>query len=48
MYMLARHVLGSRFFLMPDDVKLMPEKYQLYHAERIEAIRERPETLLLR
>ena len=42
MYMLARHVLGSRFFLMPDDVKLMPEKYQPYHAERIEAIREDP------
>ena len=26
MYMLARHVLGSRFFLMPADVALMPEK----------------------
>ena len=45
MYMLARHVLGSRFFLMPDDVKLMPEKYQAYHAERIEAIREDPKRL---
>ena len=42
MYMLARHVLGARFFLMPDDVKLMPEKYQAYHAERVEAIREDP------
>lgn len=42
MYMLARHVLGARFFLMPDDVKLMPEKYQPYHAERVEAIREDP------
>lgn len=45
MYMLARHVLGSRFFLMPDDVKLMPEKYQPYHAERIDAIREDPKRL---
>jgi intracellular multiplication protein IcmB len=45
MYMLARHVLGSRFFLMPDDVKLMPERYQPYHAERIEAIREDPKRL---
>jgi len=42
MYMLARHVLGARFFLMPDDVPLMPERYQPYHAERVEAIREDP------
>jgi intracellular multiplication protein IcmB len=45
MYMLARHVLGSRFFLMPADVALMPERYQAYHAERIEAIREDPKRL---
>ena len=45
MYMLARHVLGSRFFLMPDDVKLMPTLYQAYHAERIEAIREDPKRI---
>ena len=45
MYMIARHVLGSRFFLMPDDVKLMPERYQAFHAERIEAIREDPKRL---
>ena len=45
MYMLARHVLGARFFLMPDDVKLMPKRYQPYHAERIEAIREDPKRL---
>jgi intracellular multiplication protein IcmB len=45
MYMLARHVLGSRFFLMPADVSLMPERYQAYHAERIEAIREDPKRL---
>lgn len=45
MYMLARHVLGARFFLMPDDVQLMPERYQPYHAERIEAIREDPKRL---
>ena len=45
MYMLARHVLGSRFFLMPADVELMPEQYQAYHAERIEAIREDPKSL---
>ena len=45
MYMLARHILGARFFLMPDDVKLMPERYRAYHAERIEAIREDPKRL---
>ena len=45
MYMLARHVLGSRFFLMPADVELMPKQYQAYHAERIEAIREDPKRL---
>lgn len=45
MYMLARHVLGSRFFLMPDDVREMPERYQQYHAARVEAIREDPKRL---
>ena len=25
---------GSRFFLMPADVELMPKAYQAYHAER--------------
>ena len=45
MYMLARHVLGSRFFLMPADVELMPKAYQAYHAERIESIREDPKRL---
>ena len=45
MYMLARHVLGSRFFLMPADVQLMPEEYQGHHATRIEAIREDPKRL---
>ena len=40
MYMLARHILGGRFFLMPSDVQLMPERYRAYHAMRIEAIRE--------
>lgn len=45
MYMLARHILGGRFFLMPKDVELMPKLYQAYHAERIEAIREDPKRL---
>lgn len=45
MYMLARHILGARFFLMPADVALMPPRYQAYHAERIEAIREDPKRI---
>ncbi len=45
MYMLARHILGARFFLMPADVNLMPKKYQPYHAQRIEAIREDPKRI---
>lgn len=45
MYMLARHILGGRFFLMPSDVQLMPERYRAYHAMRIEAIREDPKRL---
>lgn len=45
MYMLARHILGSRFFLMPADVSLMPKRYQPYHEERIDSIREDPKRL---
>lgn len=45
MYMLARHILGSRFFLMPEDVRLMPALYQQYHSTIIEAIREDPKRI---
>ena len=45
MSMLARHVLGSRFFLMPAEVQVKPEAYRDYHAGRIEAIREDPKRL---
>lgn len=45
MYMLARHVLGARFFFMPSDVELMPSRYRAYHKERIDAIREDPKRL---
>lgn len=44
-YMLARYILGQRFFFMPEDVKLISEKYQAYHKERVEAIREDPKRL---
>ncbi len=45
MYMLARHLLGSRFFLMPSDVANIPTNYKAYHAKRIEEIREDPKRL---
>jgi intracellular multiplication protein IcmB len=45
MYMLGRHVLGSRFFLMPEDVRLMPELYQAHHRREIESIRLSPKRL---
>ena len=47
MYMLARHVGASRFFVMPADVALMPEAYRKYHAARIQAIRELPKRLAM-
>lgn len=45
MYMLARYVVGGKFFLMPEDVQYMPEKYRGYHAERIKEIRRDPKRL---
>lgn len=39
MYMLARHIGASRFFLMPKHVEEMPELYRAYHAKRIDEIR---------
>ncbi|WP_294041885.1 hypothetical protein [Thiolapillus sp.] len=45
MFMLSRHITASRFFEMPDDVILMPEKYREYHQARIERMREVPKRL---
>lgn len=45
MYMLARHVVGSRFFLMPADVKSVPDLYKEYHRERIDNVRQDPKRL---
>lgn len=42
MYMLGRHVIASRFFMAPEDVKLMPETYRPYHSDRIDAMRQDP------
>ncbi len=45
MYMLARHVVGAKFFMMPDDVKHISARYQGYHEKRIKAIREDPKRM---
>ncbi len=45
MYMLARHVLVRAWWLGPDSIRLMPEKYRPYHEERFRDIRESPKRL---
>lgn len=45
MYMLARHIVASKFFLMPTDVELMPLKYRAYHKVRIDSIRKNPKRI---
>jgi intracellular multiplication protein IcmB len=45
MYMLGRHVVASRFFMMPADVANMPERYREYQLERINLIRKAPKRL---
>jgi intracellular multiplication protein IcmB len=45
MYMLARHLAGARFFLMPSDVPLMPPRYREHHGREIAALRREPKRL---
>jgi intracellular multiplication protein IcmB len=45
MFMLARHVVGSRFFRMPADVSAIDEKYKSFHLKEITRIREQPKRL---
>jgi intracellular multiplication protein IcmB len=45
MYMLARHAVGSRFFLTPADTPLMPPAAQAYHQQRIQELRPIPKRL---
>jgi intracellular multiplication protein IcmB len=45
MYMLANHVLGARFFLMPKDVEAAAVRYRAWHAQRVEAIRQDPKRI---
>lgn len=45
MYMIGRQVTAGRFFMMPADVRLVPDKYKDYHEERINNIRQDPKRL---
>ncbi len=42
MYMLGRQVLVSRFYVMPEDAQLMPQRYRSYHAKRIDLMQRSP------
>lgn len=46
MFMLARHLLISRFFVQETDVVLMPSHYQEYHSEKIKSIRLDPKRVV--
>ncbi len=45
MYMLARHVTVRLWWLGPDMLRSVPEKYRPYHEARIRDIRETPKRL---
>ncbi|MDR1080975.1 MAG: hypothetical protein LBQ79_08440 [Deltaproteobacteria bacterium] len=45
MYMLARHMCGSRFFTMPGDEAAAPPMYREHHARRIDELRREPKRL---
>jgi intracellular multiplication protein IcmB len=45
MYMLARHLCGARFFMMPEDALLAPPAYRDHHAGLIDEIRREPKRL---
>jgi len=44
-YMLARQAAAARFFLMPEDVHLMPVWIRPFHEKRIDALRSLPKRL---
>jgi intracellular multiplication protein IcmB len=45
MYMLARHAVGSRFFLTPADAPLIPPLYREFHRQRLLSLRQTPKRL---
>ena len=45
MYMLARHALVRAWWMGPDALRAMPEKYHAYHELRLRDIRESPKRI---
>jgi intracellular multiplication protein IcmB len=45
MYMLARHALIRQWWIGPESLKNMPERYHPYHEARIREIRETPKRI---
>ncbi|MDD3288891.1 MAG: type IV secretion protein IcmB [Alphaproteobacteria bacterium] len=45
MYMLARHVLVRAWWIGPDALRSIPEKFRAYHEMRIKDIRETPKRI---
>ncbi len=45
MYMLARHVLVRNWWIGPESIEFMPEKYRPYHEARLQDISETPKRL---
>jgi intracellular multiplication protein IcmB len=45
MYMLARHALIRAWWLGPDMLRSVPEKYRAYHEARIRDVRESPKRI---
>ncbi len=45
MYMLARHMIASKFFQVPSDVALVPNLYKAYHAKVIQNLIRSPKRL---
>jgi len=45
MYMLARHVLVRSWWVGPESLQFMPEKYRDYHEARIQDVQETPKRL---
>ncbi|MGE3622365.1 MAG: type IV secretion protein IcmB [Bdellovibrionales bacterium] len=45
MYMLARHALIRSWWLGPDALRSMPDRYKTYHEARLRDIRETPKRL---
>ncbi|MDR1052158.1 MAG: hypothetical protein LBP95_14045 [Deltaproteobacteria bacterium] len=45
MYMLARFLVGGKFFLSPSDVPLMPERYRGHHGRLVSEMRRVPKRL---